>query len=409
MVPTGFDSSPGPTPVESSVPIGQRRFWPNPALLWLVLYLIACMVSITAAQVLLVIAAVGYLGLAPHRISRGIQAIPGYFWMWNLLFLGWTLLSVTWALEPGRAWRQLWKLPFWIGMVLVAEVVCSLGDRARRAVVLAVAAAGTANAVWALVQFGQRRIVGLEARLTGFQGHYMTLGGILTIAIVWTVAATTVWRKRGFWYIALILMSLVLILSLTRSAWLATLIGTMIVALMYGRRMTVRVLAVLLLGLLILPWVAPAPVWNRLTRFLSPEEISNQMRIWLWTMSLRVVRDYPWLGTGPDQMPYVYPNYRLSAMPADRIPEHFHNNLVQIMVERGLIGLVCWIGWYLSGAQWLLVQSRRATTRMHRMMAVGAFSVWIALGVAGLFEYNFGDSEILMIWLTLPGLVADHA
>ena len=48
---------------------------------------------------------------------------------------------------------------------------------------------------------------------------------------------------------------------------------------------------------------------------------------------------------------------------------------------------------------------KRLTTSRHPSLAAGALAAIAAMAAAGLFEYNFGDSEFLMLFLvhiTLP-------
>jgi hypothetical protein len=83
--------------------------------------------------------------------------------------------------------------------------------------------------------------------------------------------------------------------------------------------------------------------------------------------------------------------------------------LVQIAAERGLPCLVAWI-WLMAV---FLLASIRAFRRTcgnpaGRALAAGALGVLVSGLVAGLFEYNFGDSEYLMLFLfvmTIPFLL----
>ena len=81
---------------------------------------------------------------------------------------------------------------------------------------------------------------------------------------------------------------------------------------------------------------------------------------------------------------------------------HLHNVPMQIAAERGLPALGMFIWFVVSaviGLRPLLDRSR------HRPLAAVALGALAAMLTAGLFEYNFGDSEFLMlllIILTLP-------
>lgn len=368
-------------------------------------YVLGCFCSITVTQVMLVLMAIVFLLWDPRWIHRGLRAFPRTYGLWNLLLVGWTVVTATWALEPTRAWHHTRKLMFWAPPILLAALVARYGAPFRRAGLYALTLGGVVTSGVGLLQYVWIGHGTIERRVTGLLSHYMTLGGMLSVIFLIVVAA--LWLDRLRWWLAgaAVLTGTVLVLSLTRSAWLGTLAGLTVLASLRGwQRATRLVLTCGVLGLAVF-WLAPPVLSYRLEHFFSPSEVSNRMRLWLWEMGLRVVRDYPWLGTGPDQMPYIYDNYRLPAMPEGEVQAHFHDNLLQMAVERGLPGLVIWLGWYFSGLQWLRVRHHQAETSPEKALAAGLLAAWVSLGVAGLFEYNFGDSEVLMLWLTLPAWV----
>ena len=93
----------------------------------------------------------------------------------------------------------------------------------------------------------------------------------------------------------------------------------------------------------------------------------------------------------------VYPDYRTASAVQATNP-HLHNVPMQIAAERGLPALAAWI-WFvvvtLIGL-WRLVRHPEA-----RPLATAALGAVIAMLAAGLSEYNFGDSEFLMLLLVL--------
>ena len=97
-------------------------------------------------------------------------------------------------------------------------------------------------------------------------------------------------------------------------------------------------------------------------------------------------------------------------MRSRRINPHLHNVPVQIAAERGLPAL----------AVWLVVRRRRRVRSVARCSGRTAPASWprpalaamVAMLAAGMFEYNFGDSEFLMLLLlliTLPFAAARPA
>ena len=128
-------------------------------------------------------------------------------------------------------------------------------------------------------------------------------------------------------------------------------------------------------------------------------------------MGKHMVQDHPLMGVGPEMVERVYPQYR-DPMAVKETNPHLHNNPVQIAAERGLPALAAWL-WFVIAAMWGLWRQLRAGTA--KALSAAGLAAMIAMLVAGQFEYNFGDSEFLMLLLgliTLPWAAArtrEHA
>jgi len=103
-------------------------------------------------------------------------------------------------------------------------------------------------------------------------------------------------------------------------------------------------------------------------------------------------------GQGPGMVQAMYSRYRWPEAVNPEAP-HLHDNFIQIAAERGLPCLLFWL--------WLMFLLVRDSWRAARsktppgLAACGgaALGVLAAVMVAGAFEYNFGDSEVLMFTL----------
>ena len=81
------------------------------------------------------------------------------------------------------------------------------------------------------------------------------------------------------------------------------------------------------------------------------------------------------------------------------INPHLHNVPLQIAAERGLPALAVWL-WFIVlaiGDSWKRFKHDDA----YRFLAAASLACITALLTAGLFEYNFGDSEVLMLFLLI--------
>jgi O-antigen ligase len=109
---------------------------------------------------------------------------------------------------------------------------------------------------------------------------------------------------------------------------------------------------------------------------------------------------HPLVGVGPNMVKEHYAEYRDDGAVKEVNP-HLHNVPVQIAAERGLPALAIWIGFIgvLATDLWRLFR-----TGEHRVLVATALAAIAAMLAAGLFEYNFGDSEFLMLFLLLVTL-----
>jgi O-antigen ligase len=118
-----------------------------------------------------------------------------------------------------------------------------------------------------------------------------------------------------------------------------------------------------------------------------------------------MIRDRPVFGVGPEMIDTVYGRYRQAYPEAVNVTNpHLHNVPIQIAAERGLPALAAWL-WFVAVA--IRDLSRQLHRRIAPAVAAAGLAALIAMLAAGLFEYNFGDSEFLMLLLGL--LTLPHA
>lgn len=234
-------------------------------------------------------------------------------------------------------------------------------------------------------------------RAHGFFSIYMTLAGVLTLVLLATLPrliGRTGERQR--WMLpAWAISGLGLVLTLTRGAWLGFVAGAIALSL-YLRRFSVLVaIAAVLLGILLLP---AGPLEHRIRSFADPSDPTMRERLLMWQSGLAIIRDHPLTGVGPGQVKAVFPRYALPEAHR-KTTSHVHNTPLQITAERGLLGLAAWLwiwsAFFLRGAR-LLRRIGPAQAREWRLVA-GSLVAIVGFLVAGLFEHNFGDSEVVMV------------
>jgi O-antigen ligase len=412
-------------------------------------------VSIFSSQMLLALSLVVLLArLLRRRTSLPRTPLDGPL----LALVVWTLLAASFAAEPAVAHEESKKLLLFALFYLAVEGMAPAEDRER--VLAAALLGGLALAAFMVLQRYTLGYDGLMRRPPGFLGHYMSASGA-TLAILLLAVARLASGPRArprptdFWLAGAVLVGVsavalatahghgvlatrlfvaalavataklalsraararaaeaalpfvvvpvaawALVVSQTRSAWIGVAAGlTALAALALLRAPRLLWAVVAVGGALLL--VSPGGIRSRLTVL----DESSRDRYYMWQAGLDMVLERPVFGQGPGMVEVVYPRFRWPEAPNPRQP-HLHNNIMQVAAERGLPGLVFFLWWVGVAFLGALRDAQRtaASGRGPGWAAAGALAALSAVFVAGLFEYNLGDSEVLMLVLLLTAV-----
>jgi len=276
--------------------------------------------------------------------------------------------------------------------------ILGLSKRLRGLALAVLCTMGSIQAVIGIAQFIARGGM-LEKRITGSTSHVMSLAGLLLpvslLALIWGIE-----RGRRFAIAAGVLCAAALGLSLTRSAWLGWLIGFGVYLLVRRRRSLLVLAPVAILAITL----SPMALFSRFVSSFDVAQASNLDRVRMAQAGVEMIRDHPLLGLGPGNVKPSYPIYRLPDAPRFSVP-HLHSNPVQIWAERGVVAFFAYGLLILLILRSSLAGYRRGGEDAAMGLAAGAAVV--GLTVAGLFEFNFGDSEVLLCLLAISALVCE--
>jgi len=362
------------------------------AFLTLLGFVATLQLSIAVAQILLTIT--GLLWVILYFKQRDVNKLPPWFIPLALYALA-TLGSAAFSLNPVASFMDSKQLL----LFLIVPIVCRLarGERALTVTTIIISI-GAASAIVGIVQYGILEYDHLGRRPQGTLSHYMTYSGLLMVVSV-VAAARVLFHAKDRTWSALVMPALLvaLALTLTRSAWVGTCVGLSLLLVLKDFRLlaALPVLAALFFGL------APPQVTDRLYSTFDLQDPTNRDRLAMARTGVRMIQDYPLTGVGPNMVQEVYADYR-DANAVQSTNPHLHNVPMQIAAERGLPALALWLWFVIS----VVVSSfRRLQTTKYKSLAAGGLAALASMLAAGLFEYNFGDSEFLMMLLvviTLP-------
>jgi O-antigen ligase len=196
--------------------------------------------------------------------------------------------------------------------------------------------------------------------------------------------------------IGVVMTHLALLLTYTRSAWLGWVVAVAVLLIVKWPKALAWAVP---LGILAIS-LAPLPFFSRVISSFDIKQSSNLDRIRMAEAGIEIIKDYPLLGVGPANVKEVYPLYRKHDAPRFRIP-HLHNNMIQLWAERGVLALVA----YLFLQVLFLRECARGWSGPSTTFAQVGVAVAVALATAGMFEFNFGDTEVFWIMLDLFAIV----
>lgn len=237
-------------------------------------------------------------------------------------------------------------------------------------------------------------------RLFVFQ-HYMTTGGlkmIVCLLLIPFVFDEQTTNKEKLFYVATLIPTLIaLILTNTRSAWMGFVAGVFVLSALYYRKL------LYIFGIFIVLFflLAPQRQIDRAKSIIDLNDPTNKGRLMMWETGLKIFVDHPLLGVGDSDLADIYARYK---SPEDHEPAgHLHNNFMTLLVTIGSIGLtiVCMLFAKILHTEYTIFKKWKHVPFV-RNISLGAFAVFTGFLINGMFEWNFGDHEIMVfVWFTV--------
>ncbi len=362
----------------------------------LLLFAFVLPLSIAATDIALVAALVAWLLTRPWR--RPWPQGERVLMIASLVLLGSWLLASAFADDPLASFAQVRKLYAIAALFAVADRVRAGGTTLATRLALVALAGGVLSALLGLSSFAFARVVESAAfyRLVGVFSNAMTSGNVFATLAVAALGVAILpraeRRTRTLAIAAAAVFVIALVATFTRSSWLAFAAGTAVLLGMTRPRLLAAAAAVALIGF----FLAPPEVQQRFASILDPTHPTNAGRVSLRKSGWAAFVERPIVGYGLQDMLELIRSFRRPDWAFEA--GHHHNNWVQVAVSTGIVGLFAFIFW--MGA--VLVTLARRLRDFRRGWAMLGLSVWLAFQVHGLFDWSFGDAEVvdqLFLWL----------
>ena len=332
-----------------------------------------------------------------RREKRRPEAFRSPFVFLFLVLALLTVLSAVFSHDPRGSSHHLGGL----GLFLLVPATMDLVDGARRARALVLSLAASAvvlslDGIWQFFHGGDD----LQSRIRSTLSHYMTFSGIalLSACVLLGFAFEERGRRRLVGLAAAAPLTAVL-LTFTRNAY----VGLVAALLLYAAVRRPVWLPAIAVAFVAVYFAAPAGVRDRIRSTVDLSDPTNRDRIAMAQAAVRMIRENPVFGLGPDMVQPYYPLYREPGAPRWNVP-HLHDNVLQLAAANGLFAAAAYlaiVALFLARAIALVL---RGDPPGLAALWTGALMAGAAITVAGIFEYNFGDTEVEMATLLLFAL-----
>ncbi len=331
--------------------------------------------------------------LGPFRRTTPLHAPIGAFVLLSIL-------SCAFSTLPSRSFIQIKGFGTFLLVVFVAALLDDEDD------VRLFVDAWRTTALYLVLRGLVEWLAGadnLDARVSGGLSVYMTYAGLLLVFVPLlgsrglsggrriSRVADAIVAAAGAFAIAL---------TLTRSAYLGLAIGLLVVLLAARPRLALMAP----LGIALFVVIMPLAVRDRLMSATNSRDVTMNDRVAMWKAGAAMIRERPLFGVGPGRVKALYPVYRVSGWVEPR-PGHLHNNVVMIAAETGIPSLLAYL-WFVGAFFAAALRQVRGLARGEplRGVTLGAIGAMVSIFAAGMFEYNFGDVEVLMATLVVATL-----
>jgi putative inorganic carbon (hco3(-)) transporter len=370
---------------------------------------VAILFSIAISQILLALAVAALL-LSGDELRLPPIKLP------LALFMIGTLIS--WALS-GEMQAGIPQIRKFLVFFELLVVYSSLRDLVLiRRLFLVAAGIASIAAVRGFAQFAARvhqaRLLGqnfyeyyVAQRITGFMSHWMTYSGeemfvlIMLGAFLLFAPISRIWFY--VWTLCAALISAALLLSETRSIWVAAAAAGLYLIWFWKRWMIALVPVAIVLVFLF----SPESIRERFTSLVQPQEVdSNQHRIVSFETGFRMIEEHPWFGVGPEGVKLHFDEYVPAEVPRP-LPAgwygHLHNIYLQYAAERGVptMLLMMWMLVQILYDFWRALRMLPRGRSNQKFLLHGGIAVVLATMVEGFAEYNLGDTEVLTVFLVV--------
>lgn len=198
-------------------------------------------------------------------------------------------------------------------------------------------------------------------------------------------------------YILLILIPVFIAMMLTQTR--NVMLSTLICFIVFGIAANKKFLIAVILTVIIAAIALPSSYTDRAKSIFDMNHLSNRSRISMWRVGFEMFRDHPLTGIGDSHIREIYVTYKTPEEASEG--SHLHNNFMMILATTGIFGFICFLTFFVLIFLKQIKFYLRNKDPLFRSLTLGSILVMISFQISGIFDWNFGDHEVVTLFFFL--------
>ncbi|MCX6165974.1 MAG: O-antigen ligase family protein [Ignavibacteriae bacterium] len=108
-------------------------------------------------------------------------------------------------------------------------------------------------------------------------------------------------------------------------------------------------------------------------------------------------KDHPLIGVGDNEITQVYKMYKIPESHGEG--SHLHSNYMMVLATKGILGLLIYIALFTTLFLKQIKYFRITENKEQKYLIFGCILATLSFHIAGIFEWNYGDWEVLTLLL----------
>lgn len=201
--------------------------------------------------------------------------------------------------------------------------------------------------------------------------------------------------KRKYLVLLLLPVFVSMMLTQSRNVFLAFFLCLLIYGIVINRKFLLIYISILIAGAFILP----DEYTSRIKSIADTSHLSNKSRLDMWDVGWKMFKDHPLTGVADSHIREIYETYKKPEESSEGV--HLHSNFMMILATTGVFGFAGFIGLFSAIFIKQMRYYKNSVNRQERMLIFGSILVFISFHVSGIFEWNFGDHEVMTVFFFL--------